>query len=236
MGDIYRKWVDGFKDLKEFTPPAATAIKRVLAYYSQAIGQHAQAQRVGWSHVLGYRKNPKDGLDRGEQKIERLLFERSPIEIVCEKGRSVSLIVTDQNFPLARQSRGQILCDALGFVDHGGRHHPVVIEVKTTDADPWFAVVENLIQIRLARFNYNTIERHAIKRSLAGNNPQSARGTWGLVLAPQKYFDRNSARREAALKLIQELKNRTRARIILATTDDLRQGRLNWIEGSYWPA
>jgi hypothetical protein len=22
MGDIYREWVDGFKDLKEFTPPA----------------------------------------------------------------------------------------------------------------------------------------------------------------------------------------------------------------------
>jgi hypothetical protein len=69
--------------------------------------------------------------------------------------------VTDQNFPLARQSSGQILCDALGFVDHGGTYHPIVIEVKNTDADPWFAVVENLIQIRLARFNYKRIERHA---------------------------------------------------------------------------
>src|SRR5260370_41721791 len=57
--------LSGFKDLKEFTPPAETAIKQVLAYYSQAIGKSAQARREGWSHVLGYRKNPKDGLDRG---------------------------------------------------------------------------------------------------------------------------------------------------------------------------
>lgn len=76
MGDVYHEWVDGFKDLKEFTPPAETAIKQVLAYYSQAIGESAQAaQREGWSHILGYRKNSKDGLDRGEQKIERLLFK-----------------------------------------------------------------------------------------------------------------------------------------------------------------
>jgi hypothetical protein len=236
MGDVYREWVDGFKNLKEFTPPAETAIKQVLAYYSQAIGESAQAQRGGWSHVLGYRKNSKNGLDRGEQKIERLLFERSPIEIVREKGRPLSLMMTDQNFPLARQSRGQVLCDALGFINHGGIYHPVATEVKTTDADPWFAVVENLIQIRLARFNPNNIERHAIKRSLADNNLQSARGAWELVLAPKKYFDQNSTRLEAALKLIQELKTRTRARIILAATDDLKEGRLKWIEGSYWPA
>jgi len=124
----------------------------------------------------------------------------------------------------------------LGFISHGGICHPVAIEVKTTDADPWFAAVENLIQIRLARFNLNNIEQHAIKRSLPTKNLQKARGAWGLVLAPSKYFDRNSTLLKVALKLIQELKKRTRARIILATTDDLKEGRLKWIEGSYWPS
>ncbi len=236
MADAYHEWVGGFKDLKEFTPPAETAIKQVLAYYSQAIGESAQARREGWSHVLGYRKNSKDGLDRGEQQIERLLFERSPIEIVREEGTPLSLMVTDQNFPLARQSRGQVLCDALGFISHGGICHPVAIEVKITDADPWFAVVENLIQIRLARFNLNNIEQHVIKRSLPTKNLQKTRGAWGLVLAPSKYFNRDSTLLKATLKLIQELKKRTRARIILATTDDLKEGRIKWIEGSYWPS
>jgi hypothetical protein len=208
----------------------------VLAYYLQAIGESAQARREGWSHVLGYRKNPKDGLDRGEQRIERLLFERSPIEIVGEKCKSLSLFVTDQNFPLTRQSRGQVLCDALGFINHRGICHPIAIEIKITDADPWFAVVENLIQIRLARFNLNNIEQHAIKRSLATKNLQKARGAWGLVLAASKYFNRDSTLLKATLKLIQELKKRTRARIILATTDDLKEGRIKWIKGSYWPS
>jgi hypothetical protein len=98
------------------------------------------------------------------------------------------------------------------------------------------AVVENLIQTRLARFNLNNIEHYAIKRSLRDHNLQSARGAWGLVLAPRKYFDQNLTRFEATLKLIQELKERTRARIILAATDDLKEGCLKWIEGSYWPA
>ena len=43
MADAYHEWVGGFKDLKEFTQPAETAIKQVLAYYSQAIGESAQA-------------------------------------------------------------------------------------------------------------------------------------------------------------------------------------------------
>jgi len=188
MSDVYHEWVDGFKGLKEFTPPVERAIKQVLAYYSQAIGESAQAQREGWSHALGYRKNSKDGLDRGEQEIERLLFKRSQIEIVREKRKPLSLIVTDHNFPLVRQSKGQVLCDGLGFIDHSNRYHPVVIEVKTTNANPWFAVIENLIQVRLARFNLYNIEQHAIKRSLASKNLQSARGAWGACPSTKQIF------------------------------------------------
>lgn len=236
MSNVYFEWVDGFKDLRIFKAPAKTAINQVLAYYSHAIPESVQAQRKGWSHDLGYRKHSKDGLDRGEQRIERLLFGRSPIEIVRKIGSPLSLTVTDQNFPLARQSRGQVICDALGFIKHGGKCHPVAIEVKSTDAGPWFAVVENLIQIRLARTNLNNIEQHVIKRSLANNNLQRARGAWGLVLAPSKYFSRNRVQLEAALELIQELKSTARARIIVAATDELNDGRLKWIEGSYWPS
>ncbi len=236
MSELYQKWASDFKSLKHFTQPAETAIKQVLAYYSKAIAASDQAQREGWSHALDYRKKSKDGLDRGEQKIERLLFMRSPIEIIREKGRLLSLEVTDHNFPLTRQSKGQVLCDALGFIKYGGVYHPVTIEVKATNANPWFAVVENLIQIRLTRFNLNNIEQYAIKRSLANKNLQKARGTWGLVLAPSKYFNQNPTHLEAALKLIQELKSKTQARIILASTDHLKDRRLQWIENSYWPS
>jgi hypothetical protein len=181
-------------------------------------------------------KKSKDGSDRGEQKIERLLFTRSSITIVREKGTALSLKVTDHNFPLAKQSKGQVLCDAFGFIEHDRRYHPVAIEVKTTNANPWFAVVENLIQICLARFNLNNIEQHAIQHSVANKKFDKVRGTWGLVLAPSKYFNLNRQNLGATLKLIQELKRRTQARIILVATDDLKEGRLKWIEGSCWPS
>jgi hypothetical protein len=236
MSDVYHQWADEFKSLRNFTPPAGAAIEQVLAYYSRAIAKRDQAQRVGWSHALGYRKKSKNGSDRGEQKIERLLFTRSPIAIVREKATSLSLKVTDHNFPLAKQSKGQVLCDAFGFIENGRRYHPVAIEVKTTNANPWFAVVENLIQIRLARFNLNNIEQHAIQHSLANEKFTNVRGAWGLVLAPSKYFNLNQQNLGATLNLIQELIRRTQARIILAETDDLKEGRLKWIEGSYWPS
>jgi len=236
VSNNYHEWAAGFKSLKAFMPPAEKAIKQVIEYYSQSITKSEQAQREGWSHALGYRKKSKDRLDRGEQKVERLLFERSPIEIVRRKGGSLYLKVTDQNFPMAKQAKGQVLCDAIGFIKHRRKYHPIAIEVKTTDQNPWFAVVENLIQIRLARFNLKNIEQHALKRSLSYENLQKARGTWGLVAAPSKYFCHHHAHLEAALKLIQELKNTTEARIMLASTDDLHKGRLKWIEGSYWPS
>jgi hypothetical protein len=235
MSEVYQEWADGFKFLKAFKPPVETAIKQVIAYYSQAIGESEQAQREGWFHALGYRKKSKGGLDRGEQQIERLLFKRPRIQIGREKGKPLSLRVTDHNFPLAKQSKGQALCDALGFITYGNTYHPVAIEVKNTDGNPWFAIVENLIQIRLARFNLRNIEQHAIKTSLASSTVLKVRGAWGLVLAPSKYFSRNPIQLQAALKLIQALKNKTRARVILASTDDLKVGRLKWIDGSYWP-
>jgi hypothetical protein len=236
MSDVYHKWVDGFKVLKDFTPPAETAIKQVLAYYSQGIAESEVAQRQGWSHVLGYRKQSKDGLDRGEQQIERLLFDRSPVEIVRGNGRCLLLRITDHNFPLSKQRKRQVLCDALGFIQHRRKYHPIAIEVKSTNANPWLAVVENLIQIRLARFNLNNIEQRAIKHGLVNKRLQKARGAWGLVLAPRQYFSRQPTHRDAAVKLIQELKIKTEARIILASTDDLSERRLNWIENSYWPS
>jgi hypothetical protein len=237
MSEVYEKWANGFKRLRDFVPPVETAINQVLTYYSQAIsvGESDQALRNGWSHPLGYRKKSEDGLDRGEQKIERLLFARSLIQIVREKCKPLSLEVTDQNFPLAGQSKGQVLCDALGFIQHRSGYHPVVIEVKATNANPWFAVVENLIQIRLTRFNLNNIEQHVVKYSLRNKNLQRARGAWGLVVAPSKYFNQNRPHFEAALNLIQELKSKTEARIILASTDQLKEGRLKWIQNSYWP-
>src|ERR1700757_4087872 len=74
------------------------------------------------------------------------------------------------------------------------------------------------------------------QRSLPTKNLAKARSAWGRALAPSKYFSRDSTLLKAALKLIHELKKGTGARIILATTDDLKEGRMSWIEASYRPS
>lgn len=104
---------------------------------------------------------------RGEQQIENRLLNdpKKAIQIVdCPTGRSFSLFCTDHNFPLASVSNGQVLCDVFGYVKHRNVFHPVAIEVKVRSGDPWFAVVENLIQVRLARANVRNIEYWMRKR------------------------------------------------------------------------
>src|SRR5438552_1732650 len=85
VSNVCHEWVDSFKDLKTFKPPAKTAIKQVLAFYSHVIPKSVQAQRKGWSHVLGYRKHSKDGLDRGERKIENCCLSGLQSKLFAKK-------------------------------------------------------------------------------------------------------------------------------------------------------
>lgn len=57
------------------------------------------------------------------------------------------------------------------------------------------------------RFNLYNIEQHAIKRSLASKNLQSAQGAWGLVMAPSKYFDQKGTHLKAAPSSFRSLKS-----------------------------
>jgi hypothetical protein len=58
-----------------------------------------------------------------------------------------------------------------------------MIEVKVAANDPWFALVENLQQIRLARACAHKIQEFVLKSS----KKRVGRGVWGLILAPESY-------------------------------------------------
>jgi hypothetical protein len=232
-------WSDEFKKLRGFKEPVAGAINAILAYYTKAIDDGQKAQRKGWEHAVGLRKKPSKKKFENENRIEELLLEQpeKPIRIVGPRDHHLDLRVIEQSFALAEPKKGQIVPDALGFIKHRGVVHPVVIEVKVQDNDPWFAVVENLIQIRFARSNVDNIEQRAIRVSLVAEALEKARGTWGLVVAPQAYFNKHPNETFAALRLISALRDKTRARIIVCSCDGLEQGQrlLQWINGSYWP-
>src|SRR5437763_1293487 len=114
-------WSNEFKGLKVLRSPVDGAINSVIEYYKKAIAEGRQAQRTGWSHALGWRKNTSNGRERGELRIEDfLLAEPQPIRIAGPRNSFLNLTVTEQSFALTGLKQGQIIADALGFVSHRG--------------------------------------------------------------------------------------------------------------------
>jgi hypothetical protein len=236
MSLSYTEWSEAIKRLKQFKCPVDSSIKEVVDCYKRKIAEGDKVRRDEWSQTSGFRKHSKGGRDRGEQAIERLLFNHDMVKLVREGRRALPITVSDHNFAMTKSKKGQVICDAFCFLKHKHIFHPLTIEVKDKADNVWFAVVECLIQVRLARRNLQGIEKWALKKRLTDQNPTMARGAWGLVIAPQKYFDRKKEILTAALRLIQRLKKETKARIILASSDNLAEGRLRWVAGSYWPS
>lgn len=228
----FKRWSDAFKSHKPFDP--TRDINDVIRFYRRPIEDWRATQRQNWQSTPGYRKNPKDNRDKGEQIIEKCLLRNpgEPIQIINEtNGKSLSLFCTEHNFPLARVMSGQVLCDVFGYLKSRDGYRPVAIEVKEKDGNPWFAVVENLIQVRLARSNVGNVEEWMRKR-LQKN--VRIRGTCGLVVAPPKYFTGHKRELKAATMLIERLRTETKARIMVCAFDS-GDNVLRWIEGSHWP-
>lgn len=161
MKEAYAQWSEHFKSLKtESKSPKQSDIDDVIHFY-KTNPPPKDGIRLDWKHDFGFRKDVVDGADRGEQKIERLLLPQKGREntIRIEKSNhTFEVIVTEQNFPFAAYRRGQVISDLFGYYKKGAVCHPVAIEVKVRNGTPWFAVVENLVQIRMARRNLKNID------------------------------------------------------------------------------
>lgn len=230
----YDQWSADFKQLKDFKSPTQNEINLVIKYY-KGNPPPSKSLRSQWEHDLGFRKMVVAGMDRGEQEIERLLLgSRGEIKTIrVEKAtESLELRLSDHNFPFAALRRGQVISDAFGYHKSRNDFRPVAIEVKVRDGSPWLAVVENLIQVRLARRNFKNIEEHGRVKVLKTLPPRKVRGAWGLVVAPRSYYDKATI--GITRKLIDQLKEETNARIMLATIGEKKMGCLEWFYG-YWP-
>jgi hypothetical protein len=184
-------------------------------------------EREIWEGRLGYRKCNDN---KGEQCTEMELFSGGP--------KAVELIVTDNkgdaeyrveaiyhNMPLANQREGQVIADAFGVLKTGKSLRPLMIEVKITADDPWFALVENLQQIRLARACAHKIQAFVHENS----KHRVDRGVWGLILAPESYYKRHAASLTKCRSLLDILKQSTRARAAFGISDSLVSGQIQII-------
>jgi hypothetical protein len=168
------------------------------------------AQRYCRTHGAGNRP-------RGEHAIEHDVLRETPLACFGQP-----LVDGVNAVPLARDSgggrSGNVEADMLLLVGEGDRRRQLLVEVKDNANDAWFALVENLRQLRLFA---DSEHAQAILRSrrpelgLADDLPLE-----GVVLAPLAFFTgrgRKAAAVEPALELARRLQ--PKARIHLATWD-----------------
>jgi hypothetical protein len=177
-------------------------------------------KREQWDGDLGYRKNSKPGAeDSGEKLLEqKLLGKKGELKdwFLINGNVTYKLKTVYSNFPLIKPRPGQVLSDVFAVLNVSGRWHPLLVEVKTTDGGPWYALVECLKQMVLARKN-----KPSICRFLKQNNISATAGAWGLVVAPKEFWSnkRYKTEMDKCNEFMKILKKETTARICFATID-----------------
>lgn len=228
----FADWSHRWKSLRKYT---GNNINGVLNMWNEP--PPSGCLRETWNAPVGYRKNDK-GKVKGEQQIEKLFLpqkdDKTGKTFDLKRG-SECLKVTGfaHNFPMSKFRSGQVIADCTAFIDCEGGRHPLSVEVKVQANNPWFAVVENLQQVKMLRSNPK-----AVVKCFGAQSWAVERGAYGMVLAPSIFYTHPKRRKMLALtnQLLDALQSKgAKARIILASSDNLAAGTINYIDG-YWPS
>jgi len=154
---------------------------------------------------------------KGEGKIEMGLLSNADNKkeccIVDQKGKKLkSVYFKDNAVTLGAKRKGNVITDLFGLDDLDS---PVCAEVKISDGDPWYAVVECVEQVVLLR-----ADRRFLLKNLCDKTQKSIRGVgaWGMVIAPPKYWKKKEFI-EAKL-LVEDLRLNTKIRICCVSCND----------------
>jgi len=188
-------------------------------------------EREIWEGRRGFRKRSDN---KGEQCIERELFNGGAEGFKLAFSRQQTdanyrVEAIYHNMPLANQRKGQVIADAFGVLETGKSVRPLFIEVKVAANDPWFALVENLQQIRLARACAQQIQDFVHENT----KYRVEKGVWGLILAPESYYEKHSSTLAKCKPLLDVLKRRTRARVAFGLSDSLASGKITIIDTNW---
>ena len=252
------QWDSIWKEIQNDTEGRYTN-KQVLEHLQKGVPDDASL-RGGWPSKsqkpnikhLGQRKNSKVGHElAGEKGLElQLLGDRGKIKIhYIENGKeSLRLQVCFHNMGLGT-ARGpsQKIIDCFGVIDVGHKTYATAIEVKVDNENPWYAVIENLIQVQMLNSNLANLQKYF-------GDPPISLGTfeeaWGIVLAPDRYFSAENKGKalQRTRNLIEYLRDKVRLTLVacdekpvkfepdLAEVSVPRDAywQLRYFEG-YWP-
>jgi hypothetical protein len=153
---------------------------------------------------------------RGEAKIEKALLSGPKRRKVCwviKEGKKIkSIYFLDNAVTLGSTRKDNVITDLFGLDDIGS---PVCGEVKISDKNPWYAVVECIRQVVLVRS-----DRKFLMKNLREKEQKNirGRGSWGLVIAPPRYWGK--AEFFKAKKLVDYLRLNTKIRICCVSYPD----------------
>ena len=107
---------------------------------------------------------------------------------------------------------------------------PLFIEVKVAANDPWFALVENLQRIRLARACAHKIQAFVHENT----EHRVERGVWGLILAPKGYYEKHSVNLAKCKLLLDAFETKHSRKGGVWNSDSLASGQIkiitqNWL-------
>jgi len=205
----------------------------VLKLWQEPTGGFIRSSDALRKMVMGYRKRGSNYA--GEKKYEKALLSHKDFHLIDSTRKKMNFLrleVTNHAVPLAKKRSGQTITDCMGLLcDFRGRKHPLAIEIKETANNPWYAVVEVLQQMRLMRSNVRGLQEYFEKKISSSD----VKGAWGMVLAPESYYQKNTGNAEGSYKaacgLCEHMAERSEARVIMASID---LGIIKFKSG-YWP-
>lgn len=106
---------------------------------------------------------------------------------------------------IGNKRKGNIIADLFGLDQIGS---PVAGEVKISDRNPWYAVVECAAQVALLRSDRQNL-KECLQKMLG--KEVRGRGSWGIVIAPKDYWLKKETK--DAKSLVEELRKKTKIRI-----------------------
>lgn len=229
-GDEFHDWCERWMSLARYTgpdvPAAESRIPAIVELWDEPIPagwERPQDQRL-LDPNSRYLRNHMHGRPTpgSEHELEHQLLCPTPAtEVSVEPdGRLVDGI---NAVPLARDQgghrAGNVEADMLLLIQYtDGQHELLLVEAKTTSNTAWYAVVENLRQLKLYQLS---VTAQSIFTRRQPGLPETI-PTTGLVLAPDEFYSARGAKRNAvapARRLIQAMQTTHDINCRLATWD-----------------
>ncbi len=190
-------------------------------------------ERKNWAFLQqrGFRRGDEHD-PQPEHKLEKEFFDLPAWEV---KGGALPMCLFPElnEISFGNQGDGQRKIDVLALLKIADKTTPLAIEMKGKSTNNcWFAVVENLQQLRLLHSYPQS--RLALNRWLKPFERLPLSQSWGMVLAPPTFFDAKGQKQNSfrqAKELIRALRKELGIIILLAAFNKNVRGQIDLLTG-----